>query len=88
MDTTAPFQGADSRCRSGSRRDSSGGPRDPRELVVRKKGREFSRYLVLSPLGDLKFLSCLDDVLLRFARGHVFANVDGTQQHADPLLIC
>lgn len=66
MDTTAPFQGADFRCRSGSRRDGSDGPRDPRELVFRKKGRAFSRYLVLSPLGDLKFRSCLDGVLLRF----------------------
>lgn len=62
--------------------------RDPRELVFntqkKKRKREcVSYYLALSPLSDLKFLSCLDGVLLRFTREHVLANVD-----ADPLLTC
>lgn len=42
----------------------------------------FSFYLSLS----LTFPGCLDGVLLRFTRGHVLANVDGPQQHSDPLL--
>lgn len=44
----------------------------------------FSCYLSLSL--SLTFPGCLDGVLLRFTRGHVLANVDGPQQHSDPLL--
>lgn len=45
MDTTAPFQGDDSRCHSGSRQEGSGSSRDPRELVFRKKGSVFPAIL-------------------------------------------
>lgn len=77
METTAPF--SDVILDRGKRRPAV---LQNRLSWFSEKG-DFSCYLALSAL---KFPGCLDGVLLRLTRGHVFANVDGTQQHADPLL--